>query len=81
MTAAPLTAARPLRCWVPQGVYAPQADTRLLGRALCRERITEKTDVLEPSTGSGLLAVAATRLGGRVTADCWPSALPWRTVS
>ncbi|UXY30845.1 HemK2/MTQ2 family protein methyltransferase [Streptomyces sp. HUAS TT20] len=76
MTAAPLTAARPLRCWVPRGVYAPQADTRLLGRALCRERITEKTDVLELGTGSGVLAVAAARLGGRVTAVD----ISWRAV-
>ncbi|MFJ8493170.1 HemK2/MTQ2 family protein methyltransferase [Streptomyces sp. NPDC094038] len=75
MAAAPLTAARPLRCWVPRGVYAPQADTRLLERALCRERITEKTDVLELGTGSGLLAVAA-RLGGRVTAVD----ISWRAV-
>ncbi|MFI1361285.1 HemK2/MTQ2 family protein methyltransferase [Streptomyces sp. NPDC020898] len=63
-----LTAAPPLRCWVPRGVYAPQADTRLLRRAMCREGVTERTDVLDLGTGSGLLAVEAARLGGRVTA-------------
>jgi Methylase of polypeptide chain release factors len=46
----------------------PGADTRLLGRALRRERITQDTDVLELGTGSGMLAVEAARLCGRVTA-------------
>lgn len=62
-----ITAPR-LRCWVPRGVYAPGTDTRLLGRALRREGITARTDVLDLGTGSGLLAVEAARLGGRVTA-------------
>ncbi|MEU6227260.1 HemK2/MTQ2 family protein methyltransferase [Streptomyces sp. NPDC047042] len=57
-----------LRCWVPRGVYAPQTDTRLLRRAIRREGITARTDVLDLGTGSGLLAVEAARLGGRVTA-------------
>ncbi|GAA3907826.1 methyltransferase [Streptomyces lacrimifluminis] len=65
--AEPLAAPR-LRCWVPRGVYAPQADTRLLRRAIRREGITERTDVLDLGTGSGMLAVEAARLGGRVTA-------------
>ncbi|MDW4907254.1 HemK2/MTQ2 family protein methyltransferase [Streptomyces sp. ADMS] len=68
MTAESLTAAPPLRCWVPRGVYAPQTDTRLLRQAMCREGITDRTDVLDLGTGSGLLAVEAARLGGRVTA-------------
>ncbi|MEV0689331.1 HemK2/MTQ2 family protein methyltransferase [Streptomyces sp. NPDC050388] len=63
-----LTAAPRLRCWVPRGVYTPQTDTGLLRRALRRERITGETDVLDLGTGSGLLAVEAARLGGRVTA-------------
>lgn len=62
------TAAPRLRYWVPRGVYTPQTDTGLLRRALRRERITGETDVLDLGTGSGLLAVEAARLGGRVTA-------------
>ncbi|MGW1712228.1 HemK2/MTQ2 family protein methyltransferase [Streptomyces sp. NPDC002156] len=68
MTTEALTAAPGLRCWVPPGVYAPQTDTRLLRRAMGRERITAETDVLDLATGSGMLAVEAARLGGRVTA-------------
>ncbi|PWI17362.1 methyltransferase [Streptomyces sp. Act143] len=69
--------ADPRRCWVPRGVYAPQADTRLLGRALHREPITGRTDVLDLGTGSGALAVEAARLGGRVTAVD----ISWRAVA
>ncbi|UIX32381.1 HemK2/MTQ2 family protein methyltransferase [Streptomyces sp. GQFP] len=68
MTTEALTAAPGLRCWVPPGVYAPQTDTRLLRRAMGRESITAETDVLDLATGSGMLAVEAARLGGRVTA-------------
>ncbi|MEV8321452.1 HemK2/MTQ2 family protein methyltransferase [Streptomyces sp. NPDC059900] len=50
------------------GVYAPQDDTDLLARALCREAIGPDTDVLDLGTGSGALAVHAARLGARVTA-------------
>lgn len=63
-----LTTAPRLRCWAPRGVYAPQTDTRLLMRAMHRERITAETDVLDLGTGSGFLAVAAARRGARVTA-------------
>ncbi|MFG1664213.1 HemK2/MTQ2 family protein methyltransferase [Streptomyces sp. Y7] len=62
------TAPAPPRCWVPRGVYPPQTDTRLLRQALRREAITNRTDVLDLGTGSGLLAIEAARLGGRVTA-------------
>ncbi|MFF3469088.1 HemK2/MTQ2 family protein methyltransferase [Streptomyces sp. NPDC001984] len=65
------------RCWVPRGVYAPQADTRLLRRAMRREGITSRTDVLDLGTGSGVLAVEAARLGGRVTAVD----ISWRAVA
>lgn len=68
MTVESLTAPHRLRCWAPPGVYRPQTDTALLGRALRRERITRRTEILDLGTGSGALAVEAARLGGRVTA-------------
>ncbi|MFJ9346548.1 HemK2/MTQ2 family protein methyltransferase [Streptomyces sp. NPDC101237] len=77
MTADFLAPPRPLHCWVPGGVYAPQTDTRLLRRALRREHITSETDVLDLGTGSGMLAMEAARLGGRVTAVD----ISWRAVA
>src|SRR4051794_12143750 len=50
------------------GVYPPQDDTRMLIRAITRERLTPGTDVLDMGTGSGILAVCAARSGARVTA-------------
>ncbi|MFC8124168.1 HemK2/MTQ2 family protein methyltransferase [Streptomyces sp. NPDC057302] len=58
------------------GVYAPQDDTGLLARALCREDIGPGMDVLDIGTGSGALAVHAARLGARVTAVD----IAWRAV-
>ncbi|MET8453909.1 HemK2/MTQ2 family protein methyltransferase [Streptomyces sp. NPDC005209] len=68
MTAESLTASPRCRCWTPPGVYRPQTDTGLLSRALRRERITSRTEVLDLGTGSGVLAVEAARRGARVTA-------------
>ncbi|MFF9319245.1 HemK2/MTQ2 family protein methyltransferase [Streptomyces sp. NPDC014735] len=50
------------------GVYAPQHDTRLLMGALDREGVRPGATVLDIGTGSGVLAVRAAQLGGRVTA-------------
>ncbi|WP_234543225.1 HemK2/MTQ2 family protein methyltransferase [Streptomyces shenzhenensis] len=68
MTVDSLVPAPRFHCWTPPGVYRPQTDTALLGRALCRERITSRTEVLDLGTGSGALAVEAARHGARVTA-------------
>lgn len=68
MTADSLVSPPRFRCWTPPGVYRPQTDTALLSRALRRERITSRTEVLDLGTGSGALAVEAARHGARVTA-------------
>ncbi|WP_372349272.1 HemK2/MTQ2 family protein methyltransferase [Streptomyces sp. KL116D] len=60
----------------PRGVYAPQEDTALLLRALYDEHVDHGADVLDLGTGSGALAVAAARLGARVTAVD----ISWRAV-
>lgn len=60
--------AAPGRLLTLPGVYAPQDDTGLLARALCREAIGPGTALLDLGTGSGALAVHAARLGARVTA-------------
>ncbi|MFI0720782.1 HemK2/MTQ2 family protein methyltransferase [Streptomyces sp. NPDC021224] len=54
--------------WTLPGVYTPQADTRLLARALRAEGIAPDMDVLDVCTGSGALAVLAARMGARVSA-------------
>ncbi|MFF9773269.1 HemK2/MTQ2 family protein methyltransferase [Streptomyces sp. NPDC013978] len=54
--------------FTPPGVYAPQWDTELLVRALCREDVDASTEVLDLGTGSGAVALQAARLGARVTA-------------
>jgi release factor glutamine methyltransferase len=55
------------RVWRLPGVYRPQADTALLASALSCE-IVPGSDVLDVGTGSGALALYASRLGGRVEA-------------
>lgn len=64
---APARRRAPKRLWRLPGVYAPQADTRLLARSLRLEGVSG-LDVLDVGTGSGALALYAAQLGARVTA-------------
>ncbi|MFI1279828.1 HemK2/MTQ2 family protein methyltransferase [Streptomyces sp. NPDC020858] len=50
------------------GVYQPQADTRMLARALAHEDLGPGTDVLEIGTGTGALALHAAGRGAQVMA-------------
>jgi release factor glutamine methyltransferase len=68
MTTAAVVPIRFADVWTLPGVYAPQADTYLLARALRDEGVTAGTDVLDVCTGSGALAVLAARMGARVSA-------------
>ncbi|MEU6845639.1 HemK2/MTQ2 family protein methyltransferase [Streptomyces sp. NPDC046716] len=72
----PLQPIRPSRLLAPRGVYAPQYDTDLLLRALGSEAVDQGSDLLDLGTGTGAVALAAARLGARVTAVD----LSWRAV-
>ncbi|MBY8883057.1 HemK2/MTQ2 family protein methyltransferase [Actinacidiphila acidipaludis] len=56
------------RLWTIPGVYAPQADSHLLARALETEGVRAGMRVLDIGTGSGALAVQAARMGAEVYA-------------
>jgi release factor glutamine methyltransferase len=59
------------------GVYAPQHDSRLLVDALAQSDLAAGRDVLDLCTGTGVVAIAAARLGAaKVTAyDICPRAV------
>ncbi|SEO90830.1 HemK2/MTQ2 family protein methyltransferase [Actinacidiphila rubida] len=76
MTAAALQPSPFAGLWTLPGVYAPQADTILLARALRAEGVRTGTDVLDLGTGSGALAVLAASMGAQVSA----TDISWRAV-
>jgi release factor glutamine methyltransferase len=55
---------------VPAGVYAPQEDSRLLVDALERAAVVSGHTVLDLCTGTGVIALAAGRLGA-ATVTAW----------
>ncbi len=62
---------------VPDGVYAPQEDSKLLIETMERADLARQHSVLDLCTGSGVIAIAAAELGAaRVTAfDICPRAV------
>jgi release factor glutamine methyltransferase len=77
MTSAALLGPAVRTLWTLPGVYAPQADTHLLARALRAEGVRAGMDVLDVGTGSGALALLAAGMGARVAA----TDISWRAVT
>ena len=56
-----------MRIFTLPGVFRPHSDSWMLARAIS-ERVDVAETVLDPFTGSGVLAIAAARAGARATA-------------
>lgn len=56
-----------MRLLLPPGVFRPRSDSWLLAEVV-RARVTPGARVLDVCTGSGVVAIAAARAGGRTTA-------------
>ena len=67
MTVAKTLTAGPssLRLRVPPGVWHPHSDAEMIAEVMARSALAADADVLDMFTGSGVLSVAAGRLGAR----------------
>jgi release factor glutamine methyltransferase len=60
------------------GVFRPRSDSWALARAV-RERVRDGDDVVDPFTGSGILAIAAAQAGAHATAIDISRRATWAT--